>query len=42
MVETLLALRAPRVELLRLPGDPQTVVHTLRDVLIKGVVFVWF
>ena len=32
-VEALLALGAASVELLRLAGDPQTVVHALRDVL---------
>ena len=32
-VEALLALGAASVELLGLAGDPQTVVHALRDVL---------
>ena len=35
MVESLLALRAPRVELLRLSRDPQPVVHALWDVLVQ-------
>ena len=40
-VEALLALGAASVELLRLAGDPQTVVHALRDVLGGRACRVW-